>query len=181
MRLNTRYLNRFIKLKASPDILQFSLFPNVKEITESFGALDAVFNHLPEFDRADPKIRVFCVGDGKTPRTAALFTFCTRWTCYSIDPRLKYKPKYERIKRLHCIDQKVEDVVPYVVDKGIVVAVHSHANMFDSVSVCDALCHRAAVAIPCCFPQKLRTPPDVGYHDEGILSSCNLVQVWKDV
>lgn len=41
----------------------------------------------------DLKDAILCVGDGSTPRSAALFALhFPSWECYSIDPQLKEVP-----------------------------------------------------------------------------------------
>ena len=40
-------------------------------------------------DRSDPNINVVVVGDGRTPRTAALISVMSRWNVTSIGPNLK--------------------------------------------------------------------------------------------
>ena len=70
-----KYLNSLVNLRCGPDMLLLRLFPNAKEVTESFGAYEAVAKHLRDFPRKDPNIRLVVVGDGHTPRTAATFAF----------------------------------------------------------------------------------------------------------
>ena len=77
-----RYLNDFIKLnKSAADMLNLGLFPNAKEITESYSAFNAVKTKLKQYELGDPGVTVVSVGDGRTPRTAALFAFRTKWQC----------------------------------------------------------------------------------------------------
>ena len=85
-----RYLDEFIKLKCSPDLLKSNLFPNAKEITESMGVYNAVRRNLQkEYSLASPDICCLVIGDGHVPRTASLFAMRTRWTVFSIDPKLR--------------------------------------------------------------------------------------------
>lgn len=75
-------------------------FPNVKEITESMAAYAHTSKHiLSRFHdspaQGDVKDAILCVGDGSTPRSAALFAlFFPNWECYSIDPQLQEVRKY---------------------------------------------------------------------------------------
>jgi len=85
-----RYINEFVKLKCAPDLLAWGVFPNAKEITESMAMYHAVKNYVP-FDLHDEEINLVVVGDGKSPRTAALFAVMTKWTCYSVDPKMDEK------------------------------------------------------------------------------------------
>jgi len=173
-----RYIDELIRLKCASDMLYFGLFPNAKEITESFGAYSAIRDHCPwAFD--DSSVTVLCVGDGHTPRTAATFAFRSHWNCISVDPVLRLKIKYRMITRLKCLKQKVEDIEPIISDKIIIVAVHSHAKLQDALDRC--VCKEAfIVAIPCCFPQELDDrEPDISYVDESILSPKNTVLCWR--
>ena len=127
-----RYLNEFIKLnKSAADMLHLGLFPNAKEITESYAAFNAVRTKFKQYELSDPNVTVVSVGDGRTPRTAALFAFRTKWNCISIDPLLDTKKiSYweENIKRLKCYPNKVEDL-DLMYEKLVIVMVHSHANL----------------------------------------------------
>lgn len=67
----------------------------MKEITESVAAYvhasKLVFSQ-PVDPPSQGVIRdaIFCVGDGSTPRSAAMFAlYYPSWECYSIDPQLK--------------------------------------------------------------------------------------------
>ena len=70
-------------------------FPNVKEITESMAAYAHTSKHIlsrfhDSLAQGDVKDAILCVGDGSTPRSAALFAlFFPNWECYSIDPQLQ--------------------------------------------------------------------------------------------
>jgi hypothetical protein len=58
------------------------VFPNAKELTESFAANNAIRIHLAgEYTPGDERVTVIAVGDGNTPRTAALCAFLTKWQC----------------------------------------------------------------------------------------------------
>jgi hypothetical protein len=174
-RYHSYYINRFISLRCSVDMLQLGLFPNAKEITESFAALEAV-NHLP-YDWKDPDVHVICVGDGLTPRTAATFAFMTKWTCISVDPLLK--GKWE-IDRLTAHPNKIEDMCCSTNKPTIVVCVHSHA----SLQSCMQSIHSpyiSIVAIPCCQPLYLNQQPDMEYVDGDMWSPQNTVKIWRNV
>lgn len=184
-----RYLNEFVGLKCAGDLLDRGLFPNVKEITESMAAYHAVRKYLWKqgYHPSSDKVSVVCVGDGHTPRTAALFAMRSKWQCYSIDPVLR--PREWDIRNLFTEAKKVEDttLVLHEYDKVIVVAVHSHANLSTAWRRIKPGC--PVIAIPCCIPQNLivEVSPDVGaekilpsfeYEDYGILSPKRTVKVW---
>lgn len=82
------YVDRFLKWDCGPALLEMGLFPNAKEISESMACLLAIDNHLQlRFDSAD--VLCIVVGDGATPRTAALLAARTKWKrVVSIDPAM---------------------------------------------------------------------------------------------
>jgi len=150
-----KYLTEFVRCTCSSDLLKLRYFPNAKEITESFGAYNAVRTHLQNiyaFD--DPEVRVVVVGDGTKPRTGATFAFRSNWTVYSIDPNL-FKNKLQEGEFLHFPDsvkrlsayrskiEKLEYINTYLKDeilyniqdkKLIIVCVHSHAKLSDCIT-----------------------------------------------
>lgn len=179
-----RYIEEFFKLnKSASDMLQLNVFPNAKEVTESYAAFNAVRNKLKS-DLSDPNTTVICVGDGHTPRTATLFAFRTNWQCISLDPGLDIKriALWEsKINRLHCIPKKVEDV-DLNFKKATIVAVHSHATLDDTLDHVHAD-QRSLIAIPCCvsYRSKKYRPADKEYLDSGIWSPKNRVMIWRDI
>jgi len=157
-------------------MLALKLFPNAKELTESVAAYNAV-RKTRLFQLNDPSVTLISVGDGCTPRTAAMFAFRSAWRCWSVDPRLR--SDWSAVQRLHVKPQRVEDCEPMHTDKLVIVAVHSHAPL-------DVACQkftaeqRVVIAIPCCVPQERERPPDFEYVDKGIWSPQNKVMVWID-
>ena len=104
--INTQYIDRFLSATSvSPKLIQMRMYrfstwfipsyPNVKEITESMAASAHTSKFiLSRMNDAPPegnvKDVILCVGDGSTPRSAALFAlFFPNWECYSIDPQLQ--------------------------------------------------------------------------------------------
>ena len=178
-----RYLNDFIKLnKSGSDMLQLGLFPDAKEITESYGALNAVQTKLKQYDPMDPEVTLVSVGDGKTPRTASLFAFRTKWQCISIDPILdtgKIPYWEENIQRLKCIPKRIEQL-DINEDKVVIVAVHSHANLQSILQHVWGKV-RSLVAIPCCVPYIHESIRPMEYSDSGIWSPKNIVKVWRTI
>jgi hypothetical protein len=178
-----RYINEFVRLDCAPDILALKLFPNAKEITESMAAFHAVRAHIvnqcgASFDNKN--IATVCIGDGHTPRTAALFAFRTAWACYSIDPKLR-KIVWD-IKRLIPYDERIEDVILDLryFDQVIMLQVHSHADLATSLENIKAK-RMHVVAIPCCIPMEIPGRYYIGYEDMSIWSPENTVKVWRDI
>ena len=96
---STRYLDEFLRLDCAGVLAEpfgakrTRMFPNPKEITESFSAfhcfrrcMSSMGHRIEDLTAEDA---IICVGDGSTPRTAALFAFRVRHVqCFSIDPAL---------------------------------------------------------------------------------------------
>jgi hypothetical protein len=153
------------------------LFPNAKELTESFGAFRAAVRHFRDW-MDDPCVTVACVGDGCRPRTGATFALRTRWNVISIDPALRNPASVGDIERLECNVRHVQDCTPRHFKRLLVVAVHSHATLaqtFSTLSGDDV----GVVAIPCCVPLELDAKPTADYRDGGIHSPKNRVLVWR--
>lgn len=178
-----QHINEFVKLKCAPDLLASGLFPNAKEITESMSAYHAVFWHILKDktkELGDPSIAVVSVGDGVTPRTAALFAFRSNWQCFSVDPTMREK-EYG-IKRLSIFRGRVEN---FNIDCSnfsavIILLVHSHATVRASLDRITGTV-RHVVAIPCCVPHELPGNPYIGYEDYDMWSPKRTVKVWRNV
>lgn len=192
--MNNRYIDEFIRDSRAPDMLRWKLFPNAKEITESF-SIYAIVRDVLGLDLADPTIAMLCVGDGRVPRTAATFALRSAWTCFSVDPAMKVRwgasfgLSTTIIPRLHAYRAKVLDVGGWYPDERhvrafsqcVVVAVHSHASLRASVRVAQLLAPRVSVvSMPCCFKDDMDNA-DLIYDDMGVLSPHRRVYVWKDV
>jgi len=183
--MSLRYLNEFSQTKCAADLLALKLFPNVKEISESFGAYNAVRRHLwKTFQPHNADCHMVAVGDGVSPRTAATFAFRTAWQCHSVDPKLRggkwYNPiRRNKLQRVTLWTMPVEKMVSWKpVEHLVIVAVHSHADLREAVRALPAK-HVGVVAIECCVPQELDRAPDIQYEDFGILSPKRTVKVWK--
>jgi hypothetical protein len=174
-----KYLSEFISLRCAPDMLNLRLFPNGKEISESFGAYDAVRYRMPQFKLNDPSVTLIAVGDGNTPRTAATFAMRSAWTCHSVDPNLKGgSVRWSDIKRLTIHAKRIEDV-HFEAERAVIVAVHSHAWLPNAVAAVDAA-EVGVVAMPCCVRQDLPVEPDREYHEKGVISPCRYVRIWHN-
>lgn len=192
----TDHLDRFFAHPCRDRIVR--LFPNAKEVTESFGAFHAVNTRLTHLDRADPNVTVLVVGDGHSPRTGMLFAVSSAWGVWSIDPqmRLKYRGLHER---LNLIDAKIEDVHGWnlPLTKVVIIGVHSHATLEASIKKVRACARLDVVSIPCCVPQYIPftsfpgpefehdglplIAPDFSYEDRAILSPERTVLGWLDL
>lgn len=174
---SNHYAAELCGLSCAPLLLP--LFPNLKEVSESFAAFAAVRSHLPEFRTSDRDVTVVAVGDGTTPRTGATFALRTRWRAVSIDPRLRPRRIARHIDRLEWIPERIEATCTKA-DRAIVVAVHSHADLGAAVRSVDARVV-AVVAIPCCVRQVLDHAPDIEFDDAACLSPHRRVLVWRRV
>lgn len=175
-RYKGRYINRFMGMKAAPDMLGRGLFPNAKEITESFGAFEAV-KHLPVSFKDD--LAVVCVGDGHSPRTGAVCAFCTRWNCYSVDPQLRLKEW--NIDRLTCKRFRIQDTFLEFDKPCIIIMVHAHVKVNETLPYIKAPV-RHLITMECCMNLDLTgVAPDEDYRDDNIWSPMNNIKVWKNV
>lgn len=217
-----RYMDEFLSLECSVDLIEAKIFPNAKELTESMSAFNAVREYLlyrkPCEDRvtdnpangilstSDPTVTAVVVGDGTTPRTAALFAFRTSWRCVSIDPALRtfQQRTWAAISRLEEHPRKVQDVsldIEGKSSKTVVVIWHAHVSVVDALSCLSfdgarfdptdqTQCRRirsrvALVACSCCqFDQQQEvmpdgSPPDFKYEDFGVPSLKRTVKVWQ--
>jgi len=188
---NLRYLHELTRLRCGPDLLALGLFPDAKEVTESFAAYHAVVEHLPAFSLSDRDITLIAVGDGCTPRTGATFALRSAWNCISIDPALhetgrkgaRGRPasrRWSALDRLRVATKHVQFVDPIECERAVIVAVHSHALLADAVRAVRAR-EVAVVAMPCCVPQTLEAPADVDFRDPGVASPQNRLLVWRSV
>jgi hypothetical protein len=88
--------------------MRLRLFPDAKELTASFAINAAVRTHLASTHPAsDERVTLVAVGDGNTPRTAALFAFLTRWHCVAIDPILVPWATWREKRRIEEDDEHV--------------------------------------------------------------------------
>lgn len=178
-----RYIEEFFRLdKSASDMLLLGIFPNAKEVTESYAAFNAVRKNI-ELDTKDTNVVVISVWDGRTPRTAALFAFLTKWQSISVDPQLNTEkiPFWEsKIQRLKCIPKKIEDI-DLKFKKVIIVAVHSHAPLLEILNHVKAEEQRSLISIPCCISYNYNKTSCKEYYDAGIWSEKNLVKIWKTI
>lgn len=171
------YLDALLRSTAGARLVGARVFPNAKEVTESFGARRAVTYYADRFPLNDPDVLLVVVGDGTTPRTAATFALTSRWNCHAVDPRLRSTSRWAPIDRLTLHSRRIEDV-RLEGDRAVVVMVHAHVSAttaLSSVSAAELL----LVSMPCCVPPGLRADPELRYHDPGVASPKNEVRVWR--
>lgn len=189
--MNLGYIDRFLRLKCASDLVRPKLFPDSKEITESFGAWQAIVrNYRDDYNPSDDKIKCIVVGDGCSPRTGALVAHLSRWEVWSVDPRLRDKWCNQDIDRLYVVPTKIEDAFitwESRATKIILLYVHSHApfqQYISKVANTAHLEHLLIISIPCCVDNNLKLwdkyeiAPTKEYWDSGILSDKNLVRIW---
>lgn len=176
MSYNNYYLHRFFKLNTAPFLLSLKVFPNLKEITESFAAFAAIQDNLVGrfFDRSDD-IDVYVVGDGHTPRTGALIACLTKWNVYSIDPLMR--PKKWDVKRLITYRGKSSDF-KFSGKTALIVCVHSHAPISECLQMVEQYESIHLINIPCCFKADIETEPALSYIDDGIQSEKKRVDIY---
>lgn len=171
-----RYINRFMGMKAAPDMLIRGLFPNAKEITESFGAFEAT-KYLPVDWKDD--IAVVCVGDGHTPRTGAVFAFCTKWECVSVDPMLKVNKAWN-VDRLTTKRFKIQDTFLEFDKPCIICMVHAHVMVSETLPYIKAPI-RHLITMECCVNLEHKAIPVADYEDDNIWSPKNRIKVYENV
>lgn len=182
---SSRYFDEILRSNCGRDLLESGVFPNAKEVTESFGAYNAVRRALwKQFPPDDDSVVCVNVADGSTPRTGLTFALRTKWNCISVDPNLKthkfhrWVPKY---KRLSMFAKKIEDC-HFEANKMLIVMVHPHVLIDKALESLVGYEKRALVSLPCCIKQEIKgREPDVRYHDLGIWSPKREVLVWRQV
>lgn len=182
-----KYINRFISLNSLEEFGKYKLFPNPKEVTESFAMYVAVMKYVVEntdICKGRNDARVFVVGDGVTPRTAGLMAFMTKFQCVSIDPELRDRD-YSEIRRLRIVQKKIQDWEPGVLNSGdgvlnqkphIILMPHSHAPIQETWNklVNDKTW---LITMPCCTHGRLNIPC-IEYRDMAVASPKNYIKVY---
>jgi len=176
---HSRYLDIFIGCKCAPDLLEHRLFPNTKEITESFAMYDAS-GKLPEgYEWNRKNVTCVVVGDGTKPRTGAMFAYRTAWNVVSIDPNMS-NTYYGDINRFKTYKNRIEDLKLEFNENTVIVLPHSHAKIQDCLDSIKAP-KRSIITMDCCVKNNLDTKPDVVYNDLDVWSPMNEIKIWRDV
>lgn len=178
-----RHVAEYLSLKRMPDLHAAGIYPNAKEVTESMAAYAAVREHVP-VSLGDRNVTLVAVGDGSTPRTAAMFAVRSAWRCCSVDPRAQARPwlgsMRRPIERLEVHRARIEDVEICADGPVVIAAVHSHATLDATLgSIRAPIVH--VVAIPCCVPMTVGdVEPDESYDDPHCWSAKRRVLVWRN-
>lgn len=177
----TSYFNSLLRLNCAPLLLEKKIYPNAKEVTESFGCFNATMQAFGGMQACGEDKVCIVVGDGSTPRTAALFALRTRWLVYSYDPNMKDRDW--GIERLITVKGKTEDY-PQKYDKDIVLVFpHSHAStqkVLATHTVNKDLHKRTVVWLPCCTQMGLNEPC-TSFVDTRIISPKNRFYIWENI
>lgn len=186
-----------------------------QEMAESMSAFDAVREYLHVHNKSheqqdgilsfkDPNVLLLAVGDGVTPRTAAMFAFRTSWRCVSIDPMMR-SGAWDNITNLKAYKSKVEDMTVSVssepFERVVVVMWHCHVSIADSLRCLEfdnqkwnvkdkarsAMLRERVSLVTCaccnydgvqkCMPDG--SSADEEYEDIGVPGLMRTVRVWK--
>ena len=195
-------INKFWGLSVARKLMDLKVFPNVKEITEAMSMWRVLGKEgFFGLNRQDRDVLVVCVGDGSTPRLAALAALSTNWDVLSVDPNLN--PSWATrngVERLQCIAKPIEEVSLSEVElcdlksykAMIILACHAHVEPKAMLESLVYPCPRHLVCMPCCVEQEVyaesgydgfleRVWPSSQYEDWGNWSPKRLVKVWKNV
>ena len=184
-----KYHKRFLSSFAAENIIGlFSRYRNgAKEVTESWGMLEAAWKFQPDIDNCT----IVVVGDGCSPRTGALFAYFTKANVISVDPNFNIDHWNEHFQkqsdmgyepqRIVLIKDKIENIEIDCHGKNtLVLWPHSHANMLflkikNHLNVCD-------IALPCCvpIPKPLLRIPHITYEDINIASPKRIIHIWNE-
>lgn len=181
----TRYFDQFLRMRCREDLIANRVFPDAKELTESFAAADAVL-HKVNLDPGDDGVTAVVIGDGSTPRTAATIALRSAWRALSIDPALRLdvvRAWPRRVDRLEVRAIPVEMLDELVAGRCVVVALHAHVALDESIRAV-ARCGGevvAAVAIPCCgwIHEAPQLTVVADHEDWGIWSPQRRVIAWS--
>lgn len=185
-----KYIDFFLKLSCSEELVRSKFFPNAKEISETQGIFVAALHKLCLSYKSED-ILAIVVGDGFVPRTGYYISHLTKWSVISVDPNMKRDS--EKIadiisskKNLTFYSCRIEDVqikVPEGIKRVVFFFVHSHASLKNSIKVLNHS-HKLrvdAISIPCCYNDDLGIAPSLEYSDPFIVSVHRKVQVYKDI
>lgn len=189
-----KYLNRYIRLKASADMQALELFPNLKEIQESFSIFNVIESYILKRDtnidrNKENHVLCFVVGDGTTPRTAAVINFMTKWDTISCDPIMRNPAKYAGIKRCEVRTSTGEDLVHVVkqqveirkYDYVFLIFPHSHIPNTNEIYKHFTDEKVWIINMPCCHKKQddfLPLKEWVSFKDDAVASPENTIKVY---
>lgn len=157
-------------------MLNKRLFPNAKEVSESMAMYAAIKTKLKL--PINGGFNCVVVGDGHTPRTAALVAARTNYNCYSIDPNMRQNPSWKQITRLSIYDSKVENMSMSFDKHTIIILPHSHVDLKTCIQQISAPSY-TLITMDCCFDNSLERNPDITYRDQGVWSEKNEIKIWS--
>lgn len=184
---SSKYHNDLMRLRCAPQLLNLGIFPNAKEMTESFASLAAAERVLggPEAATRDD-VLAFVIGDGVCPRTGVTLALRTKWQVVSVDPLLRpewagFEPM--GVRRLQCFADRVEDRrFKSKARDTVMIFPHSHASVEKSIWCVRVSGRRHVVAMQCCFPLEVpNREPDEVFEDLGVASAKREFKLWRDV
>ena len=191
------YLDAVFSLSCFNDLMRVGALSSAKDISESYGALQAIKQHSAAGGSwKDDSVVCLCVGDGSAPRTASLACYLTKWRCVSIDPELKEEwvgNEARGVKRLVGFRGTIDDYMSTqerIADaqKLAIICVHSHARFVGPSAVPNIRARfgdlpTCVVAIPCCprvCPERdVGVKPHTSYYDDCIFSEKRRVEIWN--
>ena len=201
-----RYIDEFLALRCVTDLIEHKLYPNAKEITESISILNVLRKFFDssskdkvlhnDYHFSNPKVTAVIIGDGSTPRIAALLCYVSKWEkVYCVDPQLKiHKNKsWTNIRNLQCMKSKIEDITINVEDDHnvLLVFMHSHVLLEASMESISGLRGDwkgkvSIITAPCCqFIEKHKmiynTRPDHVFTDICMATNKNTFYVYKNM
>ena len=179
---SNKYMDEFIKLNCAPDLLALKLFPNVKEITETMSAWNAIRGYLKHTEKGmsflgSKSILGIDVACGHMPRTAAYMAHMSRWQVHAVDPLLRVKTSLDRIARLKVHKKKIQDISFQHDNLVVVTAVHPHVSIEDILEAIKAP-RIVLVTMECCQKLSYKIPPVREFDDFHCLSPKRTVRIW---
>ena len=186
-----KYIDWYISLHSSSEMQELKLFPNVKEVQESAGLLNTILGYInsqePDINKDNPNIGVYVIGDGVRPRTAGMFCFLTKWTCWSVDPLMRIEEDFSGINRLTILQANGEDVIKDIVSEfDYVILVFPHSHIADTNLIYRAFPKHQKIWIvnmPCCHQMQDQNLPFnkyVTFVDRNINSDKNHIRVYNN-
>lgn len=174
-----RYFDEFLRLKCAPELAQLRLYPNGKELTESFAMFRGIVKMLNAASLAEPW-QLIDVGCGKQPRNAALFALRSRWDCIAVDPRLDtcwQDPAHHQLYRLDCRSTTIQQAGIVRDRPTVVVMVHAHVSVPHVLASLKGTAPLFIVSMKCCVPERM-DDADYSYYDHGCWSPHRMIRAW---
>lgn len=185
--LSARYIDELVRSTCFIDLLKSGWYPDAKELTESCAAFRASNKLGLDWKRND--VCVIAVGDGRYPRTAAMFAYRTQWTAIAVDPRACFHGEVPEVRRCYSIAKTLGDCLrPWdacglpLFSDYVFACVHSHApveELIEAASLCPGRVH--VISNRCCVDDTLPTEPTHEYMDWGIWSPERRVRIWREL